>query len=178
MRDFPCGGSVNLRTVWHRITYFGKLYALPAVRLERKLTGHRELRLQHPLYRAYVVCRIQRIELRQKELYWPAFRFYAHIEWISIFWVSNAGLGLYCMVLVHGIYWAGRSVGWNRGRSARRWPALSRRGSVGSTQGLTARMFPGKILTGHKMSASEVTGPVKKVECRVNTRLDCQDVPR
>jgi hypothetical protein len=24
----------------------------------------------------------------------------------------------------------------------------------------------------------EVTGPVKKGECRVNTRLDCQDVPR
>ncbi len=58
-----------------------------------------------------------------------------------------------------------------------RGPALSGRGSVGSIQVLTAKMFPGKILTGHEMSAREGTGPVKKWECRVNTRLDCQDVP-
>jgi hypothetical protein len=50
MRNFPCGGSVNLGKVRHRITYFGKLYALSAVRLERKLAGHRELHLQPPLY--------------------------------------------------------------------------------------------------------------------------------
>jgi hypothetical protein len=43
---------------------------------------------------------------------------------------------------------------------------------------LTARMFPGKILTVHEMSAREVTGPVKKVMCRVNTRLNFHDVPR
>jgi hypothetical protein len=50
MRKFPCGGSVNLGKVQHRITYFVKLYALSAVRLERKLAGHRELHLQPPLY--------------------------------------------------------------------------------------------------------------------------------
>jgi hypothetical protein len=41
--------------VRHRITYLGKLYALSAVRLERKLAGHRELHLQPPLYTTYEV---------------------------------------------------------------------------------------------------------------------------
>ncbi len=50
MRKFPCGGSINLGKVRHRITYFVKFYALSAVRLERKLAGHRELHLQPPLY--------------------------------------------------------------------------------------------------------------------------------
>jgi hypothetical protein len=50
MRIFPCGGGVNLGNVRQRITYFVKLYALSAVRLERKLAGHRELHLQPPLY--------------------------------------------------------------------------------------------------------------------------------
>jgi len=36
--------------VRHRITCFVKLDALAAVRLERKLAGHRELHLQPPLY--------------------------------------------------------------------------------------------------------------------------------
>ncbi len=53
-----------------------------------------------------------------------------------------------------------------------------KKGSVGSTQGLTARIFPGKILTGYEISNRGVTSPVKKGEYRVNTRLDCQDVPR
>jgi hypothetical protein len=50
MRKFPCGGGVNLGNVRQRITYFVKLYALSAVRLEHKLAGHRELHLQPPLY--------------------------------------------------------------------------------------------------------------------------------